>query len=141
MAVLVADFIARIKTNCPLLKGRVFGAAELATATPTTMQPPCAFVIPMGDKSESNTLMNGFSQRVTMQFGVVIAVRNFSDTRGEGGHKQLESVRVQLDAALRNWTAPNASAPTEHTGGQLAGYDNMVLRWNDVYQTQFYYRT
>jgi hypothetical protein len=137
---LIADYIKQIKDNCPALKGRVYGAAELAVATPTTMQPPCAFVIPMGDKSEPNTLLNGFSQRVTAQIGVVIAIRNFSDTRGEGGHRQLESVRIELDAALRNWTAPNTSTPTEHTAGQLAGYDNMVLRWNDVFQTQFYYR-
>ncbi len=136
----VADYIARIKSECPLLKGRVYGAAELAVATPTTMQPPCAFVIPMSEKAETNTLMGGFSQRVTAQIGVVIAIRNFADTRGEGGHKQLENVRTELIKALCNWEAPNTSTPNEYVTGQLAGYDNLVLRWNDVFQTQFYYR-
>lgn len=136
----VADYIARIKTECPLLKGRVYGAAELAVATPTTMQPPCAFVIPMSEKADKNTLMNGLSQRVTAQIGVVIAIRNFADTRGEGGHKQLENVRAQLIKALCNWEAPNTSIPNEYVTGQLAGYDNLVLRWNDVFQTEFYYR-
>ena len=136
----VADYIARIKAECPLLKGRVYGAAELAVATPTTMQPPCAFVIPMSRKSESNKLSGGFSQRVTAQIGVVIAIRNFSDTRGEGGHKQLEAVQGEVDKALRGWVAPDTDIPTEHVDGRLAGYDNLVLRWSDVFQTQFYYR-
>ena len=136
----VADYIARIKAECPLLKGRVYGAAELAVATPTTMQPPCAFVIPMSEKADKNTLMNGLSQRITAQIGVVIAIRNFADTRGEGGHKQLENVRAQLIKALCNWEAPNTSIPNEYVTGQLAGYDNLVLRWNDVFQTEFYYR-
>jgi hypothetical protein len=135
-----ADFIARIKAECPLLKGRVYGAAELAVATPTTMQPPCAFVIPMSEKADKNTLMNGLSQRITAQIGVVIAIRNFADPRGEGGHKQLENVRTELFKALCNWEAPNTSTPTEYVTGQLAGYDNLVLRWNDVFQTEFYYR-
>jgi hypothetical protein len=43
-------------------------------------------------------------------------------------------------AALLNWEAPNTSIGTEFVAGQLAGYEDMVLRWNDVFQTQFYYR-
>ena len=137
---LIADYIERLKDECPAFKNRVYGAAELATATPTTMQPPCAFVVPMGDKSDPNNLIGGFQQRVTTQIGIVIAVRNFSDTRGEGGYKQLELVRAELDEALRGWVAPGASTETQHIAGQLAGYDNMVLRWNDIFETQFYYR-
>lgn len=136
----ITDYISRIKAECPLLKGRVYGAAELAVATPTTMQPPCAFVISMSEKADRNTLINGLSQRVTAHIGVVIAIRNFSDTRGEGGHKQLENVRTELIKALCNWEAPNTSASTEYFTGQLAGYDNLILRWSDVFQTEFYYR-
>ncbi|MGB4498889.1 MAG: hypothetical protein WBI40_09325 [Methylococcaceae bacterium] len=136
----ISDFIDRLKTECPILKFRVFGAAELAIAKPTTMQPPCAFVIPMSEKAESNSLMNALSQRTTVQIGVVIAIRNFSDTRGESGHKQLEIVRSEIMEALLNWEPQNASTPTEFVAGQLAGYDNLTLRWNDIFQTQFYYR-
>jgi hypothetical protein len=136
----ITDFITRLKTQCPSLNGRVFGAAELSNAKPTTMQPPCAFVIPMSEKAESNNLMNALSQRITMQIGVVIAIRSFSDIRGEGGHEKLETVRAEVMAALLNWEAPNTSIGTEFVAGQLAGYEDMVLRWNDVFQTQFYYR-
>ena len=136
----VTDVIARLKTGCPLLKGRVYGAAELAIAVPTTMQPPCAFVIPLSESSESNKLLGGFSQLVTAKFGVVVAVRNFSDTRGEGGHKFLETVRTEIFDTLNGWQHQNDSSPVEHVNGDLAGYDNLLLRWNDVFQTQFYYR-
>lgn len=136
----LSEFITRIKDNCPLLKGRVFGAAELAIATPTTMQPPCAFVIAMSEKADGNSLLGGFSQRITAQIGVVIAIRNFSDTRGEGSHKQLELVRTELFNALCAWQAPSTDIPTSFYAGQLASYDNMMLRWSDVFETQFYYR-
>ena len=134
------EFIARLKSECPLLKGKVFGAAELVVANPTTMQPPCAFVIPMSEKSSPNTLSQGFSQKVTVQFGVVIAIRNFNDTRGDAGHVQLELVRKQVKDALCNWDMTDTATPMEHIAGDLAGYDNLVLRWNDVFETNFYYR-
>jgi hypothetical protein len=136
----INDVIARLKAECPTLKNRVYGSVEQANALPTSIQTPCAFVIPMAEESEPNALIGGFRQRTTAQIGVVICIKNVKDARGESGHIELENVRKEVKAALNNWQAPDTEIPMEHRKGLNAGYDNLILRWNDVFTTQFYYR-
>lgn len=136
----ISDIIARLKAESALLQNRVFGAVELANAQPNSLQSPCAFVIPRAEKAEPNSLIGAISQRITAQIGVVICIRNYRDVRGEGGHVELENVRAEIADILIGWQPPNTDIPMEFLQGQIAAYDNAVIRWNDVFTTQFYYR-
>lgn len=134
------DFITHLRAQCPSLQNRVYGSIELASALPTSMRPPCAFVIAMAEKADPNTLITGYSQRITAQIGVVICVKNFKEERGDADQTLLESVRDEIRTALCNWQTSDMATPVEFAQGQLAAYDNSLIRWNDIFQTQFYYR-
>lgn len=136
----ISDVITRLKEESLLLQNRVFGAVELANTQPNSLQTPCVFVIPMAEKAEQNMLVGAISQRITAQIGIVICVRNYRDTRGEGGHIELENVRAEIADILNGWQPSNADIPMEFLQGQIAAYDNSVIRWNDVFTTSYYFR-
>jgi hypothetical protein len=136
---MIDGFINALTVRCSILDGRVFGSVELSNATPTAMRMPCAFVVPMSEKAEPNTLINGYSQRVTAQVGVVICVKNIKNDKGMDAQFELEAVRNEVKAALCGFEDVGF-APIDFVAGQLAAYDAMHLRWNDIFTTQFYYR-
>lgn len=136
----ISDFITRLRAECPTLQNQVFGSIELADTLQKTIRPPCAFVVPMAEKSEFNSLMGGFSQRITAQIGVVICVKNYKEERGDAEQTLLETIRHEIRAALCGWEAPNTANVVEFSQGQLAAYDNNIMRWNDVFLTHYYYR-
>ena len=132
-------WLNRLKDECPLLKNRVYGAAELAAASPVAMQTPCAFVIPLAEKADGVILAGGSKQRLVGQVGVVIAIKNVKDTRGEQAHNALDAVRTEILLALCGWKSNGSITPTAFVQGQLAGYDNATLRWNDVFSFTYYH--
>ena len=136
----ITDYISRLREECPTLQNRVYGSIELADTMPTSMRPPCAFIIGMAEKANPNKLIGGYSQLITAQIGVVICVKNYRDERGDIDQSLLEDVRREIRLALCNWQAPDTEIPTEFYQGQLAAYDNSLIRWNDVFTTQFFYR-
>ncbi len=136
----IEEWITKLKNDCLVLQGRVFGAAEMAVAKTNSMQTPCVFIIPMAESAKGNTLAGGHSQEITAQVGVYIAVTNKSDARGEAAHAMLESVRDEIKKVLCAWQPTNADFPVDFVAGQLIGYDNYTMRWSDVFTTQLYYR-
>jgi hypothetical protein len=139
--VLIEEFITRLQANCPTLQNRVYGSVELALAQTTSMITPCAFVMCMSESAEENSLMGqGFMQQITAKIGVISLIKNAKDARGQAAHIDLEVTRSAIRAALCNWIPTNAVMPTQFLEGQLLGYDNLTLRWNDVFTSQYYYR-
>ena len=138
---IIEEFITRLQTSCPSLQNRVYGSVELALAQATSMITPCAFVMCISESGEENTLMGqGFMQRITAQIGVISIIKNAKDARGQAGHIDLEATRFEIRSALSNWTPTVAVMPTQFEKGQMLGYDNLTLRWNDVFSSQYYYR-
>ena len=133
------SWLSRLKDECPLLKNRVYGAAELAAANSAAMQTPCAFIIPLAEKAEGVILAGGGKQRIVGQVGVVIAIKNVKDGRGEQSHHDLNAVRTEVFKALCGWQSTGSITPTAFVQGQLAGYDNATLRWNDVFSFTYYH--
>ena len=136
----ISDVIKRLKDESLLLQNRVFGAVELANTQPNSLQTPCVFVVPMAEKGSRNMVVGGFTQLIDAQIGVVICVRNHRDVRGESGHVELEKVRAEIRDILNDWLPPNCDLPMEFLQGQIAAYDNAVIRWNDVFTTAYYFR-
>ena len=137
----INEWIEHLKTNCPIYLGNyVFGAAEMAVAKTNTLQTPCAFVIPMAENAKENTLSGGFSQHITVQVGIYLAVTNKSDVLGFAAHEELEVVREEVRVALCGWQPSGAILPVDFVAGQLIGYDDYTLRWSDVFTTSYFYR-
>jgi hypothetical protein len=55
---------------------------------------------PWQETTKENTLSGGFSQRVTVQVGIYLAVTNKSDVLGFAAHEELEVVRAGSQSCL-----------------------------------------
>ena len=85
--------IARLKAQVTALK-IVAGAADFAAAAPEVKQMPSAFVLELANRPTGNALATiAVSQENTVRFGVVIAVQNLRDPRGEKAHTDLRTLR------------------------------------------------
>jgi hypothetical protein len=139
----ISLWINRIADNAPRFQGRVYGAAlfEAALTQGAPRQMPAAYIIQANDDASRNNLDTALSQRVTVKFSVVIAIRNAADATGADSSKALKAIREEAMIAVLNWT-PDGSIydVTEFVRGGLSRFQNAVLWWEDVYQTAFYVR-
>ena len=103
------EIIARLKSEVPALKGRVFGAAALAAimkADGVPQNTPCAHVLPIGMQGhpQPTITMGAYIQSVDHGFAVVVSLRSH-DAHGE--RIVLDEVHPLMEAivmALVGWS-------------------------------------
>lgn len=133
---MLAEIIARLTAQAPTLK-MVAGAAEFAvlrTAPPKERQ-PAAYVIPIADQAGANKLVNGVRQQVTTRFGVVLALGNLGDARGEAASKAIETTRAAVRAVLLGWSPTADDDPITFAQGRMIGINDGVVWWQDEFTT------
>lgn len=122
--------IAHLRANCPTFAGRVAGAAQYATSkSATALRAPCAFVIPLDDAPESNGSKVGVRQQISESFGVVVAVSNEADEKGQAAVDQIHDLRSELWAALLNWPPADGYDGLDYQSGALIDLDRHRLWW------------
>lgn len=136
MAVVLFDpelVIARLKDQVPALQGRVAGAVDLGAAIAAGVrQAPSAFVIPLSERPGANlTGTETVEQNVEIRFGVVWAVQNVADVRGQRAAADLRTLRLAGLGALYGWKPGPDYDPCELGPGRLLQFDNQVLWWQD----------
>jgi hypothetical protein len=137
---ILADIIARVAEKCPQLR-LVAGAAEFAAISESIPIHPAAWVIPLGDSPRENTLAaGGVMQRMDSVFGVLIAVRDLTDQRGQAGVDTVGALRSSVMAALLGWTPSADAAPIEYTGGRLVSFEGGFVWWQEEFGTSYYLR-
>lgn len=134
--------IEKLKTDCPLLK-QVGGSADFAAAQAALKNKmPAAYVVALAEQASSNTSATTLvSQKVTQQFGVVIAISNLRDASGEKAIADLYLVRQQIIQTLMGWIPAGAIAGIEYGGGQLLDMDDQVVWWQDNFNLDIYLRS
>lgn len=133
--------IARLQSEVAALK-RVAGSAEIAQAAEDLKQAPAAFVVPNSERpTGSNTGTMVTSQLNTVRFGVVIAVQNLRDPRGEKAQADLLTLRTTIMTALHGWQPHVDFDPIEFGGGNLLKLDNQVLWWQDNFVASHFIRS
>lgn len=102
---------------------------------------PAAAVIPLTESGSDNQFATGMvSQRLTWQFGIVLAVKNVSDQTGGAAADDLETLRDSVKLAIVGWKHPDADRAAIFVRGNLISFDNATLWWLDRYQIQSHYR-
>lgn len=134
----IAEIITYLKTACPALNGNVFGSAELGAvqSQAKTFPTPCAFVL-QEDEDAQDMTVSDFTQLITAQFVVVLAVRNVVDSRGESAHLQLQPLAMQLKSALHGIRLTDAASHTRYTKGKRLSHDNALLSWAFMFKTEY----
>ena len=134
--------IAQLRALCPSLQGRVAGAAQFKPLAEAAALPvPCAFVIPLDDRPEPPKAQNAVGQEMTDSFGVIVALDNRSDEKGQQASASVHSLRAEIWKALLGWIPGPINAVNPATfyngiyyeGGSLLSLDRARL-W---YQFEF----
>lgn len=143
---LLQPIVDRLATlmSMPTLAGgfrKVGGAADFASAKDDLKVPPVAYVIPLGDNAMPNTLQ-GYSvdQHVVERFGVIIAVGNVRDVRGEAVNAPLEALRKLTIGNLLAFQPAADYDPVQYGGGKLLMLDVAVIWWQLEFITGYYER-
>lgn len=133
--------VARLVAQCQVLK-LVGGSANFELAVGALATFPAAFVLPAKESATSNPFMDQIvEQRVQMDFGVVLAVRDLADNEGSAAHDALDPIRSAVRDALLAWQPDGSDACIEFVAGDLMAFDNGVFWWADTYRTAYMIRS
>lgn len=136
------EVIARLEDTCmpPLLI--VEGALDLAALLDAPqVKTPAAFVLPVSERADPNSLANSHSQRVFCRVGVALALKLPNTTTGRGGAAALQQMRNTVVTALLGWPPSPDHAGLSFVQGALVDLKKGMVWWMDVYQTDWYLRT
>jgi hypothetical protein len=120
---IIAATVMQLRAHCPLLGGRVAGAANFVQGLEkynTNMILPAAFVMPLVAESEGFAVMTGVIQYVTKTVAVVVEFPATPDRRGQQPAMDAEAMEVCINAAIRGWE-PQACLTVGRKGYWLSG--------------------
>ena len=120
---------------------KVAGAANFAAAREDLKNPPAAYVIPLAGNAKPSGLMGlSVEQYVAEQFGVVLAVDNKRDVRGDAVNAALEPLRNAVIQALLGFQPATDYDPVQLGGENLLDLDVTTLWWQIRFNTGYYER-
>lgn len=112
-------------------------AASIPEARKNLKQDPAAFFIPVSDRAGANAFGNAVHQTVTIQIGVLIAIKHAGAITGKKNIDELTVIRKQIDSVLLAWEPADATDMVIYSGGRLIGFNDQVLWYQDIYQTTY----
>ena len=139
----VVDLLAALGTGSKKEFYKVMGAADFMAAAEDlkgTKNKRVAYVIPLADKAEKNSLVRpGVSQRVTELFGVVMAIEGLRDVRGDAVNAEIEAKRKTVINALQGFVPEDGYEPVQYAGGRLLKFDQniKVIFWQLEFSTAY----
>jgi hypothetical protein len=125
---------SRLIEQCPLLLGQVFLAVELASTEPNAVTPPCAFVVPINEKTVDS---KGALQNAVHQIAIVTVVRNVSDVRGGEAYLELKAMRSSVKKALIRWHPETGAGMVKHLDGTANYFDDFIVSWIDRFECDY----
>ncbi len=121
---------------------KIAGAADFASAGLNLKgKLPAAYVIPLAERAGENSLVSAVSQRTEARFGVVLAISNLRDARGQNAQGDLAPLRAAVMAVLLGWQPGPDYDPVVFGSGRLLQLQDGVLWWQDEFVTAYYLRS
>ncbi len=114
----------------------VKGAAHLAGAQSDQLR-DTVYVLSLDETAAANTLLNIVRQQVTLGVGVVFALGNRRDRRGQGAQDEINARREQVRRSLLGWQPDSADDVLTYRRGRLLHMQDSVTWWQDEYETQY----
>ena len=115
---------------------RVGGSVDLSTSSLRKELLPRAWIVPMGDKSDGGTPMAEWEER----WGVLIAVRNVADTRGNKSMDAVEPIVQAVRARFYDWFIDDTyHVPMIAAGGDYHSFNDktQVAFWLDEFTAAY----
>ena len=114
------------------------GAAELDAAQ-ADHRKDTAYIILLGESAAGDTTaghnepVRMVRQMTTLRLGVILAIRNQRDRRGDGALTELEAARQSVLRALLGWQPDDAAGATMFVRGQVAEFAEKTVWWQDEF--------
>jgi hypothetical protein len=123
--------INALKQRVPEFQGRVAGAAEFDNLPEIgNLTLPAAWVIPMSAEPGEPMSANDTRQALVEVFGVVVALSNTPDERGQAAaYDAVDTMQAALWRALLGWRPTLDHNGIYYEGGALLGRDRSRLWW------------
>ena len=138
---MISDVVTYLQTAVPALK-LVGAAAQFQAAVESNPKAtPAAFVISLGDDPGPSVMADQVIQRVATPLGIVLVVRNLSDTKGVAAGQDMEALRAAVKAALLGWQPAAEYDPLQRGRGTLLAFKDGHMWWQDIYLTATYDRS
>lgn len=142
---LIETCIARLK----LIKGmsdRVAGIAELENSQSGVVPPtPYLYLLLLAETAAPNEIITLVMQKVTANFGVVLAVPNTINPTGlrnaVSSTGQLPALRASVKSSLLGWEPDGNHSPITYVGGRMVQVKGAVVWWQDEFTTDYYIRS
>lgn len=133
----IQPIIDRLKAVTTTLGGRIGGAAEYSSETEATrLALPCAFVMRFNGSAPEPDTFDATMQIVTEEFGVVVAVSNSVDARGQAAAESLDDVMEDIINALLGWKPSSGEHnPFEYVRDDHVGMDRATLVHQFIFRT------
>jgi hypothetical protein len=118
----LSPIIQRIRAEVPAFGNRVAGAAEFEQAAELEeITVPHAFVVHTEEDVLPSTTAGAVTQVIEEGFGVIVAVSNATDERGQASSEAMEDLKVALQTALIGWDPVAEHSACEYRGYTLLG--------------------
>lgn len=100
----IHGIIEKLKEEVPVFGGRVAGTAQYSAELEAVRLPlPCAYVYRAGGVASEAATLGATVQILEQTFGVIIAVDNSLDGRGQAAAETLDDVLDEVIEALLGW--------------------------------------
>jgi hypothetical protein len=128
----LADVVARITAEC-----HSFASVQHALTSAGQDALPSVLVSPLKMEAGDNVVVSGVAQVLQITIGVFILVDRKRDAApGYPLANQFDDLQAEVRAALIGWTAPGASMPFVHAGGEIDRYrGDGPVTWREDFAT------
>lgn len=111
----------------------VQGALALSAAQ-AAHQRDAIYVVPLGENANPDSLVNAVRQTVDVTIGIILAITNRRDRRGEAAEDEVTERRRQVRAAILGFE-PAGGDPLTYLRGRLLRLADQTVWWQDEYAT------
>jgi hypothetical protein len=125
---------ARIRAQVTDFK-EVAGASDLQNITANRLSDPGCYVFEESVKIMANRTINSVTHMVTLQFAIVIVLKNVKDARGSDAADVSHGLQNSIRLALLGWKPHSTTDQMEYSGGVLVSFANGFFIWRDSYTT------
>jgi hypothetical protein len=135
----IQPYIERLRECVPHAR-LVGGSADFEAAQRGTLTPPAVFVMPLTERPADPAADPWCAGAGRLcHFGVLQVVENFRNNTGEDALVDLQTLRMQVRAALHGWTPERGGDPIRFVLGELVQCDGDArLWWSDEFVDTVY---
>lgn len=129
---------AHLRANVPALK-LVGGGAEFQSAVDKAnpIAVPACYVFMLAENPLPNEWADIIQQRVEAAVAVVLVVRNLGDNTGEKALVDMDGLRKLVKDQVFGWQASPELDPFSRGRGEILGWRDGHLWWQDAYLTAY----